>query len=203
MPFRHKQLGLALLGLALWPTGPLAAQVTWSGRLGATLTSTMVTDQLGSDGIKIAPGVSPTVALEAVVPLRIKNPVEASFELRATTATLQRTESGSTTDLASMRTFALTAGLRGRIIPTLFWRAGAGLLSYATSEKASIFQDGAPTRFLATAGVEYRRPLTPAYALTGIVRYDIHGFTTAQLKSAGYTGSQMVHRVMVGVGVSR
>lgn len=203
MPFRHKQLAFAVLLLAAGPPDRLTAQVSWSGRLGATLTSTMVSDQLGSNGIKIAPGVSPTVGLEATVPLHLKNPVEASFELRATTATLQKSEGGTTTDLASMRTFALTAGVRGRIIPTVFWRAGAGFLSYATSEKASVFQDGAPTRFLATAGVEYRRPLTPSYTLTGVVRYDIHGFTTAQLKSTGYTGSQMVHRVMVGVGVAR
>ena len=189
--------------LALGPTGPLAAQVTWSARLGATMTSTMVTDQLGSNGITVAPGVSPTLGLEASLPLHTKNPVDASFELRVTTATLQRTEGGATTDLASMRTFALTGGIRGHIFDGFFWRAGAGLVSYLTSEKASVFQDGAPNRFLATAGVEYRRSLTPVTALSAIVRYDMHGFTTEQLRSSGYTGSQMVHRVMIGVGVSR
>jgi hypothetical protein len=189
--------------LALWPTSPLAAQVSWSAHLGATMTTTMVTDQLGTNGIKIAPGVSPSLGLEASFPLHTKTPVDASFELQATTATLQRTEGGATTDLASMRTFALTGGIRGRIVSTIYWRAGAGLVSYVTSEKASVFQDGAPTRFLATAGVEYRRRLTPVYSLSGMVRYDLHGFTTEQLRSSGYTGSQMVHRVMIGVGVSR
>lgn len=193
-------LGSALI---LWPSGPLAAQVSWSARLGATLTTAMITDQLGSEGIKIAPGVSPTLGVEASLPLHTKTPMDASFELRATTATLRRTEGGATTDLAAMRTFALTAGVRGRIVNAVYWRAGAGLISYLTSEKASVFQDGAPNRFLATAGVEYRRPLTPVYALSAIVRYDLHGFTTEQLRSSGYTGSQMVHRVMVGVGVAR
>ena len=116
MPFRHKQLGLALLALAVAPPGRLAAQVTWSGRLGATLTTTMVTDQLGTEGIKIAPGVSPTVAFEATLPMHTKSPMDASFELMATTGTLRRTEGGTDTDLASMRTFALTGGLRGHIV---------------------------------------------------------------------------------------
>lgn len=202
MPIRHNALTLAV-SLALWPSGPLAAQVSWTGRLGATLTSTMVTDQLGTEGIEIAPGVSPTLGLEASVPLRTRTPVDASFELLVATGTLRREEGGTSTDLASMRTFALTAGVRGQIVPRVFWRAGAGLMSYVTSEKESIFLDGAPTRLLVTAGVEYRHPLTPQYTLSGIVRYDLHGFTTEQLRSSGYTGSQMVHRVMVGLGVSR
>ena len=202
MPNNRNALALVSV-LALGPAGPLAAQASWSARLGATMTTTMVTDQLGTDGIKIAPGVSPTLALEALLPIHSKHPVEASFELRATTATLQRKEGSTTTDLASMRTFAFTGGIRGRIVPNIFWRAGVGLMSYVTSEKASIFQDGAPTRLLATAGVEYQRALTPTYALSGIVRWDMHGFTTEQLRSSGYTGSQMVHRVMIGVGVAR
>lgn len=203
MPFHRKQLALALLFLAAGTPDRLVAQVSWSARLGATMTTTMLTDQLGSDGIKIAPGVSPTLGIEATLPLHTKNPVDASFELQATTGTLQRTEGGAKTDLASMRTFALTAGIRGHIFSGMFWRAGAGLVSYATSEKASVFQDGAPTRFLATAGLEYRQRVSPGYSLSGIVRYDLHGFTTPQLQSSGYTGSQMVHRVMVGVGVAR
>lgn len=200
----NRRNALALTSaLALGPAGPLAAQVSWSTHLGATMTTTMVTDQLGADGIKIAPGVSPTLGVEASLPLRTKTPVDASFELRATTATLQRNEGGATTDLASMRTFALTGGLRGRMFSTVYWRAGAGVVSYLTTEKASVFQDGAPTRFLATAGVEYRHRLSPSYSLSGVVRYDLHTFTTEQLRSSGYTGSQMVHRVMIGVGVGR
>lgn len=200
---RRNALALGSVLLALGPAGPLAAQVTWSARLGATLTTAMISDQLGPDAIKIAPGVAPSLGIEASLPLHTKTPVDASFELRATTATLRRTEGGTTTDLASMRTFALTAGIRSHITHGVFWRVGAGIVSYATSEKASVFQDGAPTRFLATAGLEYRRPLTPIYTLSGIVRYDLHGFTTEQLRSSGYTGSQMVHRVMLGVGVAR
>ena len=203
MPFRHKQLALALLFLAAGRPERLTAQVGWSARLGAGFTSTMITDQLGTQVIKLAPGLSPALSVEGFLPLKTRTPLEATLELQATTGTLRRTEGGAEADLASMRTFAITGGFRGRLMGPVSWRAGAGLVSYATSEKASIFQDGAPTRPLLTAGVEYRRALSPRTTLSGVVRYDVHSFTTKQLESAGYTGTQLVHRVLVGVGVSR
>ena len=200
---RRNALALGSVLAALGPTGPLAAQVSWSGRLGATYTTSMVTDRLGTEKIELAPGVSPALTIEAALPLHTKTPLSALFGLQATTGTLRRTEGGSTTDLAGMRTFALTVGVRAKFMGPVSWRAGAGIVSYATSEKASIFQDGTPTRLLATAGIEYRRPLTRGYTLTGVLGYDAHGFTTEQLKSSGYTGSQLVNRVTLSVGVSR
>ena len=200
---RHNALALGSLLLTLGPTGPLAAQVSWSARLGATYTTSMVTDRLGTEKIELAPGMSPALNVEAALPLRTKTPLSALFGLQATTGTLRRTEGGTSTDLASMRTFALTVGVRAQFLGPVTWRAGAGVVSYATSEKASIFQDGAPTRLLAMAGIEYRRPLTPGYTLTGVLGYDAHGFTTEQLKSSGYTGSQLVNRVTLSLGVSR
>lgn len=202
MSFSHRELALLLL-LAARPPDRLNAQVTWTGHLGATLTSAMVTDQVTATSIHLKPGISPTLGVEASLPLRTKTPVNASFELVATTGTLQSHEGGKITDLASMRTFALTAGISGHVASGLSLRAGVGFISYLTSEKASVFQDGVPTRPAATLALEYRRPLNGKYTFSGLVRYDMHGFTTKQLESSGYTGSQIVHRVMVGVGVSR
>lgn len=203
MPLRPKHLALALLFLAARPAGPLTAQVSWTGRLGATYTSAMVTDRLGTEKITLAPGISPALNIEASLPLHTKTPLDASLGLQITTGTLRRTAGGSTSDLGTMRTFALTAGVRAKFMGPVTWRAGAGILSYATSEKTSIFQDGAPTRLLAMAGMEYRRPLTRGYTFSGLIGYDIHGFTTEQLKSSGYSGSQAVSRVTLSVGVSR
>ena len=200
---RRNALALGSVLAALGPTGPLAAQVSWSGRLGATYTTSMVTDRLGTEKIELAPGVSPALSVEAALPLPTKTPMNALFGFQATTGTLRRTNGGTNLDLASMRTFALTVGVRAKFMGPVSWRAGAGIVSYATSEKASIFQDGTPTRLLATAGIEYRRPLAPGYTLTGVLGYDAHGFTTEQLKSSGYTGSQLVNRVTLSFGVSR
>lgn len=193
---------LLLVPLALSAPQLLAAQVTWAGHLGATYTGTMVTDFLVGT-IKLAPGISPTLNIQASMPLKTKTPLDGSIELQATTGTLRRKEGGTTTDLASMRTIALTAGIGGRMLGPVQWRAGAGFLSYVTSEKASIFQQGAPTRLTGTVGLQYRRRLNDRYALSGLVRYDVHSFTTKQLESNGYTGTQLVHRLTAGIGVSR
>ena len=202
MSFPHRELALLLL-LTAGPPDRLTAQVIWTGHLGATLTTAMVTDQVTATTIQLKPGLAPTLGVEASLPLKTRTPVNATFELMATTATLQRHEGGAVVDLASMRTFAATAGISGHVARMVTLRAGAGFISYLTSEKASIFQDGAPTRPAATVALEYRRPLNGVYTISGLVRYDVHGFTTKQLANSGYTGSQFVHRVMVGVGVSR
>lgn len=202
MPFPHRELALFAL-LTAGPVDPLTAQITWSGHLGATMTGAMVTDQVGGGTITLAPGIAPTLSLGASLPLRTKTPVDGSVELQVTTGTLRREEGGTSADIASMRTFALTAGIGGKVVGPVRYRAAAGFISYATSERRSIFQDGSPTRPVGALGLEYRRPLTPEYALSGVVRYDVHGFTTKQLETSGFTGTQIVHRLMVGVGVSR
>jgi hypothetical protein len=202
MSLPHRELALVLL-LVAGPTDRLSAQVTWTGRLGATLTSSMVTDHVTATPLELKPGITPTLGVEASLPLKTKTPVNATFELMATTGTLQRHERGATVDLASMRTFAITAGLSGHVAPMVTLRGGAGFISYLTSERTSVFQDGVPLRPAATVALEYRRALNSVYTLSGLVRYDVHGFTTKQLENSGYSGSQIVHRVMVGVGVSR
>ena len=202
MSFPHRQLAL-FIGLTALPPACLAAQVTWTGHLGATLTSTMVSDQVTATAIRLRPGIAPTLGIEASLPLRTKTPMNAIFDLVATTSTLRSHEGGKTTDLASMRTFGVTAGVAGHVAPRISLRVGVGFISYLTTEKASIFQDGVPLRPAATLGLELRRPLRGRYTFSGLLRYDVHGFTTKQLQNNGYTGSQVVHRVMVGVGVSR
>ena len=142
MSFPHRGLAaLLVLPLVVSPSRPIAAQVTWTGHLGATLTSTMVTDQVTASTIHLKPGLAPTLGIEASLPLKTKTPIDATFELVATTGTLQSHEGGNSIDLASMRTFALAAGISAHMIGPVRYRAAAGFISYLTSEKASIFQE--------------------------------------------------------------
>jgi hypothetical protein len=202
MSLSHRELAAAAVLLAAAAPLPLAAQMRWSGRLGATWTSTMITDQLGTP-VEIGPGIAPTLGIELSFPLKTTTPLDASFEVQGTIAELYRKESGTKQSLLSMRTLAFTGGIGGKVAGPVFWRAGAGILTYLTTEEESVFQDGTPTRLLGTAAVEYRKEIANGYRLSGLLRYDLHGFTTDQLESAGYTGSQTVHRVMLGVGVGR
>jgi len=202
MSLSRRELALTTLVLLLGAPGTVAAQMHWSGRLGATWTSTMISDQLGTP-VEIAPGIAPTLGIELSFPLKTKTPLDASFELQGTIAELYRTENGNKTDLLSMHTLAFTGGIGGKIAGPLYWRTGVGFISYLMTEEESIFQDGTPTRLLGTAALEYRKEITHGYRLSGILRYDLHGFTTDQMANAGYTGSQTVHRVMIGMGVGK
>ena len=202
MSLSRRELAVTALVLVLGVPGPLTAQMHWSGRLGATWTSTMITDQVGTP-VEIGPGLAPTLGIELTFPLKTKTPLDASFEVQGTIAELYRKQGGSKTDLLSMRTLAFTGGIGGIIAGPIHWRTGIGFLSYLTTEEESVFQDGTPTRLLGTAAIEYRKLVADGYRLSALLRYDLHGFTTDQMESAGYTGSQTVHRVMLGVGVGR
>jgi hypothetical protein len=197
--------GLVVLTLVLTSRPPdrLTAQVSWNARLGATYTTAMVTDQIAGSTVTLRPTISPALIGEALIPLRTRSPLQGSAELQIATGTLQSHQGSSTTRVAGMRTFALTAGVRGRFIAPLQWRAGIGFVSYLTSEKAGVFQAGVPLRPAGTGALSYERALTPGLHLTGLLRYDVHGFTTKQLQMNGFTGSQTVHRVTLSVGVGR
>ena len=203
MSLPRRELVVLTLLLAARTPDRLTAQVSWNARLGATYTTAMVTDQLAGQTVKLRPGIAPTLIGEALIPLRTKTPMQGSAELQVTTSTLQSHQGSATTRVAGMRTIALTAGVRGRLVDPLQWRAGVGFVSYATSEKAGVFQAGAPIRPAATLALSYERPLTPKLHLTGLLRYDVHSFTTKQLQMNGFTGSQTVHRVTLSVGVGR
>jgi len=203
MSLSRHYLALGTIALALWPTGPLAAQVSWNGRLGATWTTPMVTDHVGGTEVELQPGLAPTLGIEMLLPLKTKTPLEASFEFQGTIASLYRKEDGSKTDLLSMRTLSLTGGVTGNLGGPLYLRGGVGFVSYLSTEAESVFLEGTPTRLLGTAALEYRRKMGSGYRVTGLLRYDVHGFTTQQLQDAGYTGAQTVHRVMLGVGIGK
>lgn len=203
MSLPRRELVVLALVLTVRTPDPLAAQVSWNARLGATYTTSMVTDQIAGKAVKLRPTIAPTLTGEALIPLHSKTPMQGSAELQVTTATLQSHQGSATTRVAGMRTIALTAGVRGRLIAPLQWRAGIGFVSYATSEKAGVFQAGAPLRPAASAALSYERPLTPKLHLSGLLRCDVHSFTTKQLQMNGFTGSQTVYRVTLGVGVGR
>jgi hypothetical protein len=203
MPFRPNQLALAVLFLAAGPPESLTAQISWSARLGATYTTPMVTDQVSGSVIEMRAGISPSLGLEGSLPLPGPSGLAVTAELQVTAGAFERHEGGSSTRVGDLRTFAFSAGLRGKVARDVTLRAGIGMISYLSTEKVSVFQDDRPTRLLGTSAVEYRRRLTPALSLLGLLRYDVHGFTSQQLATSGYTGQQTVHRLSVGVGVAR
>jgi hypothetical protein len=111
-------------------------------------------------------------------------------------------ESGSDTELGTLRTATLQLGLAGPLHRGVRWRIGAGGISYWPADDEGIFRAGGTTRFLAGAGVDYRRPVLPKWDLMASLGYDFHRFSTDELESRGFSQTQGVSRISLSVGLS-
>lgn len=186
---------------------PLAApanaqEVRLSAGLGATWSSTLVTDQIVNP-IDVNPGLSPTLVLGASIPAgeRIRLGLQGSLSTGSLTA---EEEGTGGTDLGSLRTAEILLAASGpAMVRQVYWQAGLGLLKYLPSEKQGLFLQGGPTRLLGSVGAEYRYPWKPEMDLTISARYTYHRFTTAELERRGFSRTQDVHRIALTVGIAR
>jgi hypothetical protein len=192
-------VALAFL-LPLADLTPLTAQTDYYARLGATFSTALLKDRIIEE-IEVKPGLAPTLTLGAALP--IAPLYRAGLEATFTTSGYKSEESGGETDLGTIRTGAITLGLDGPIVAAVRWRAGAGLLRYWPSENRGMFLQGGTTRFLAGAGVDYRRPIMTRWDLMASLRYDYHRFTTDELRARGFSQSQGVQRISATIGLGR
>ena len=193
---------LRLLAVAIVPASLHAqTQVQWTAQLGAAWSSALVTDAIIAP-ITIQQNLGPALLLSASLPTDDKGR-RVGLEANLTSSSYESKENGSTTDLGTLRTAMFALDATGPLATGVRWRVALGVISYLPAEKTGIFQDGAPTRAAGGLGVEYRRDFRPGWTLVGSLRWDYHRFTTAHLQSQGYTGSQDVHRLTLGVGVVR
>jgi hypothetical protein len=193
---------LALLVLIVAGGAPaLQAQVDYNARLGVTWATALLHDDVLND-VEIRQKLAPTLVLGAALPFA---PLyRAGIELALATSGYQSKETGVTTvDLGTVRTGSITLGLDGPISRELGWRAGVGLLRYWPTEEQGIFLRGGTTRFLAGAGIDYRRPMLTQWDIMASLRYDFHRFTTDELKARGFGQSQGVHRIAATIGLAR
>jgi len=192
-------VALALLLPAATPA-PLDAQTDYYARLGATFTTALVKDRIINE-IEVKPGLAPTLVLGVAAP--IAPLYRAGLEATLTTSGYKSQESGTEADLGTLRTAALSLGLDGPVAATVRWRAAVGVLRYWPSEDRGIFLQGGTTRFLAGAGLDYRRPILSRWDLMAAVRYDYHRFTTDELRARGFSQSQGVQRIALTIGLAR
>jgi hypothetical protein len=179
----------------------LEAQVDYYARLGATYATALIEDRIVDDPIEVRQRLAPTLVLGAALPIAPR--YRAGLEAMLTSSGYRSTENGTETDLGTLRTGSIALGLDGPIAPQIGWRAGVGLIRYWPSDDRGIFLQGGTTRFLAGAGLDYRRPITATWALMASLRYDIHRFTTDELQARGFGQTQGVQRVSASVGLAR
>ncbi|MGH7510191.1 MAG: hypothetical protein ACREMZ_12085 [Gemmatimonadales bacterium] len=190
---------LSLL-LSLAAVSVVQAQMDYYVRLGVTAATNLMRDHVVEE-IEVRQGLAPTLALGAAFP--IAPLYRAGLEATLTTSGHRSTQGGTETDLGTIRTGSMILGLDGPIGLNFRWRAGAGLISYWPSEERGIFLRGGTTRFLAGAGLDYRRPAMESWELMVSLRYDVHRFTTDELQARGFSQSQGVQRIAATIGLAR
>jgi hypothetical protein len=189
--------------LCLCPTFGVSvaqSQADYYAGVGVTFATKLVTDNILAD-IDTRQSLAPTLILGGSLPIAAS--YTAGLEATFTTAGYHSTEANVDTDLGTVRTGSLTLGLGGPVWRRIAWRAGAGVIHYWPSEDSGIFLGGGTTRFLAGAGVDYRPRLLTNWDLMLSLRYDFHRFTTDELDTRGFTGSQGVQRVSLSLGLAR
>jgi hypothetical protein len=190
----------ALLVVLTTASVSAAAQVDFYGRLGVTFATQLVKDDIIQE-IEVQQSLAPTLALGVSLPFTPR--YSASLEAGVASSGFHATENGSETDLGTVRTGSIMLGLEGPVRQRMRWRAGVGLLNYWPSEDRGIFLQGGTTRFLVGAGLDYRHAVMSHWDLMASLRYDFHRFTTDELVTRGFSGTQGVQRVSASVGLAR
>jgi hypothetical protein len=190
-----------LLALLLPAGAPaLQAQADYYLRAGVVGATTLVRDVIISE-IEVKQAIAPMVALGGSLPMAPG--YRAGLEATFASGGYHSNEDGSETDLGTIRTGTLLLDLEGPLYRDFHWRLGLGGIHYFPSEKQGIFLGGGATRFLAGAGVDWRRPVLPRWDLMASARYEFHRFTTAELEARGFSQTQGVSRGSLSVGLAR
>lgn len=178
----------------------LQAQLDYNARLGLTWATPLLRDNI-ADEVEVRQKLAPTLVVGASLP--IAPLYQAGLELALATSSYRAEDAGVSADLGTVRTGSVMLGLQGPVATGLGWRAGAGLLAYWPADEQGIFLRGGTTKFLAGAGMDYRRSILPQWEIMLSLRYDFHRFTTDELEARGFSQSQGVQRIAASIGLAR
>jgi hypothetical protein len=193
---------ILLLALLLTGAAPvLRAQTELYARVGAVGASVLLHDAI-INPLTIRQSIAPMVAAGGSVPLGARG-FRANLEATFASGKFHRNENGSKLDIGTLRTATLMLGLDGPVWRGIRWRGGFGAIQYWPAEHQGLFLSGGATRFLAGAGIDYRRPVLTNWDLMTSARYDYHRFRTGTLETRGFSQSQGVSRLSLSVGLSR
>jgi hypothetical protein len=202
----HPSLRLLLpLALACAPgiTTPAVGQTPWAVgvRVGAVGSSDLVRDSI-VEPFAVRPQVAPLLGLRAIFPVGDRYLLGAQLAV-------SRSDLRTVTDTAEATVTALTVWAPSLVLRTSFlpWlaaeaRLGALLYDPATPE-GTLFSDGSPVAPMLGLGFALERPLNERFRAALFLDYDAHRFTTTTLGERGFTGATIVHRVAVGLSLTR
>jgi hypothetical protein len=178
----------------------LSAQTDYYLRLGAVGASDLLRDAIVSE-IKVGQSIAPLLMLGGSLPL--SRGYRAGVEGSLSSGKFHSTESGTETDLGTLRTASLQLDLTGPVAGEFRWWMGLGGLFYLPKNDEGIFLQGGATRLLAGVGADWRKSVVPRWDIMASLRYDFHRFTTGELKTRGFAQSQGISRISLSLGIAR
>jgi hypothetical protein len=201
---RRRAAPLVLPLLLLAALAPRAeAQIDYFARVGVTGSTRLVRDVL-FDEIYTKVGIAPTLFAGLSLPLaaRYRAGIEGSAARGSLTGAPDSGDEDA--DLGGLTTLAGMANLEGPLVlPPLRWRIGVGLIHYIAAEELGAFAQGGATRYVVGGGADFRRRSFGSWDLMISARYDLHRFTTEELRDRGFTQSQSVQRASLSIGFAR
>lgn len=188
----------ATLALAAFLPATLAAQARYSFGVGAMGGTKLATDRIFQQ-IDVTQRIAPTLTLGASLPVspRERAGIEVSLGFGKTRI---KEEGFSAYDGVSYKTLGFTAGVDGPMLKKLRYRFGAGLTKYF-ADKEGIFRQGGPLLLTLTLGSDYPVFTSGKVGVVARFRYDYQRFSTDELRTIGFSRTQDVHRVGLGLAV--
>lgn len=181
---------------------PVHAQLDYYARVGATGSSALVRDVL-FEPFETTPGIAPTLVGGISIPVGTENRLGIEGTIVSGSLNAAAEDSGEDVDLGRLTTISAMANAEGAIAGPFNWRVGIGLIKYLPSEDAGLFAQGGPIRYFVGGGVDFRRPTFGNWDLMISARYDVHRFTTEELRDRGFTQAQGVQRGSLTFGLAR
>ncbi len=186
------------LALAALLPAALAGQARYSATFGLTGGTRLAKDRIFQT-IDVNQALAPTVTIGASLPVSARE--RAGLEIALGFGKTRIAESGlPTVDGPTFRTLSFIGGVDGPLLGPLRYHGGAGIMKYLP-DKEGIFALGGPTLLLLSGGVDYHIATRGTFGLVAKLRYDYQRFSTNTLTATGFTRTQDVHRVGLGLGI--
>ena len=183
------------------PPSAARAQVSVGVGLGVVGSSNLVRDSI-VEVVSVRPQAAPQIGLRIETPLGGRYRVAG--ELSVSHSSLMARGEATSTKITGLTLWAPAVVLQAAVTPWLAGEARLGALIYAPSEtESTLFSDGAPVTPVLGLGITAARALGDRLTGTLQLRYDLHRFTTNALKSRGFTGETVVHRIALGITLFR
>lgn len=186
------------LALILLAPPLLPAQARYSASFGVVAGTSLARDQIFRE-IDVQQDLAPTLTLGVAWPVSKREFL--GLETAVGFGGVTTVEPGyPDTEGPSFTTVSLLGSVDGPIIGPARYRIAAGMLKYLPDEQG-IFAEGGPLLLVLGAGADVRLLSRQHFTLMARLRYDYQRFNTDELQFRGFSRTQDVHRLGLGLGV--